>query len=250
MDACRHALVADKGLDAALWNKCITAIVKDVAGGVIPKKVAVKMLEEVAIMAAIVGSAEIIGAIASSSKAAQVGGDLAASDNHVLRVAAQEGHVEVVELLLAKKEEDTELYGDIDPAAKDNAAIQIASQNGRIEVVKLLLMKKENGPESYGGIKPAAGDNYAIRWASANGYVKMVEYLLEKKEGDVDNEHGYQKIDSAAENNKAIRWASENGHAEVVRLLLERKEKRPELCAKLDPAAETNGPLLSLAAIL
>jgi hypothetical protein len=58
----------------------------------------------------------------------------------------------VIRSLFAKKEEKSDLYGDIDPAANGNHAISLVSANGHIKVVKFLLAKKEKRPDLYGEI--------------------------------------------------------------------------------------------------
>jgi ankyrin repeat protein len=51
--------------------------------------------------------------------------------NYAIQTASQNGHTEIVKLLLADKR--------VDPSADDNWAIKRASRNGHIKVVKLLL---------------------------------------------------------------------------------------------------------------
>ena len=58
--------------------------------------------------------------------------DPAASDNHAIRDAAQEGHLHAVKYLM---EEVDSKYG-INPAASDNDAIQSAASEGHLHVVK------------------------------------------------------------------------------------------------------------------
>ena len=78
-----------------------------------------------------------------------------------LSVAAEDGHIEVVESLLEKH----------DPSADNNYAIRAASDNGHIEVVRRLLAD--------GRVDPSADNNYALRFASRNGHVEVVELLLD-----------------------------------------------------------------------
>jgi hypothetical protein len=155
----------------------------------------------------------------------QPGVDPSADDNHAIRWASQKGHLEVVKLLLEQP--------GVDPSAEDNYAIQWASENGHLEVVKLLLKQP--------GVDPSADNNSAIRYASAKGHLEVVKLLLEQPGVDPSAEDNYAirwasakghlevvklllkqpGVDPSANNNYAIRWASENGHLEVVKLLLE-----------------------------
>jgi hypothetical protein len=110
-----------------------------------------------------------------------------------LAKASQNGHVEVVRLLLTDPR--------VDPSALNNYAIRFASQNGHVEVVQLLLSDHR--------VDPSAHDNYAIRWTCYNGHAEVVRLLLSDP-----------RVDPSAQDNYAVSLASRNGHAEVVRLLL------------------------------
>jgi ankyrin repeat protein len=52
-------------------------------------------------------------------------------DNAALRYAAENGHIEIVSLLLSDSR--------VDPSARDNEALKYAARKGHTEVVKLLL---------------------------------------------------------------------------------------------------------------
>ena len=80
-------------------------------------------------------------------------------------MSSQNGHLEVVKLLLADSR--------VDPAYDDNYAIGMSSENGHLEVVKLLLPDKR--------VDPTADDNYAIRLASENGHIEVVKLLSSDK---------------------------------------------------------------------
>ena len=86
-------------------------------------------------------------------------------DNEAIRFASEEGHTEIVELLLQDKR--------VNPSDKDNEAIRYASENGYTEIVELLLQDKR--------IDPSDDDNYAIKNASYNGFTEIVRLLLQDK---------------------------------------------------------------------
>jgi len=132
--------------------------------------------------------------------------DPAAKVNYAIRMASINGHTEVVRLLLADPR--------VDPAAVDNYAIRNASDKGHTEVIKLLLANPDVDPAD-------DGNNYAIRFASMKGHTEVVRLLLERTD-----------VDPAADDNRAIRNASKWGHTDVVRLLLERED--------VDPTADDN----------
>ena len=118
----------------------------------------------------------------------------ACHDNYAIRCASENGHADVVQLLLQDKR--------VDPAADNNYAIVWASQNGHVNVVQLLLQDPR--------VDPAADNNYAIGWASRNGHINVVQLLLQDP-----------RVDPAGSNNLAIRFASSYGHTDVVQLLLQ-----------------------------
>src|SRR3972149_4926138 len=62
----------------------------------------------------------------------QEGADVGAFDNQALRLASENGHLEVVRLLLDK---------GADVGADDNYALRWASENGHLAVVRLVLGK-------------------------------------------------------------------------------------------------------------
>ena len=115
-------------------------------------------------------------------------------DNYAIRRASDNGHLEVVELLLQDKR--------VDPSDWDSLAIKLASMDGHLEVVKLLLQDSR--------VDPSDRNNYAIGIASNNGHSEVVELLLQDK-----------RVDPSDRNNAAIRHASIGGHSEVVKLLLQ-----------------------------
>jgi hypothetical protein len=117
------------------------------------------------------------------------GADVHARDDHALRCASNNGHLEVVKYLVE--------HG-ADVHARDDYALRCASNNGHLEAVKYLV---EHGADVH------ARDDQAQRWASLNGHLEAVKYLVE---------HG---ADVHAEDDFAQRWASLNGHLEVVEYL-------------------------------
>ena len=131
--------------------------------------------------------------------------DPAAQDNAAIRLAADKGHLDLVNRLLQDAR--------VDPAVLGNRAIHSASVNGHVAVVDRLLQDAR--------VYPAAMHNWAIRSATFNGHLAVVDRLLQDG-----------RVDPAAHDNEAIRWASENGHMDVVDRLLQD--------GRVDPAAKDN----------
>lgn len=108
----------------------------------------------------------------------------------VLRCAAENGHLEIVKLLLE---------AGADVHAEDNYALRWAATNGHTEIVRLLL---EAGADVH------AQNKFALKWTAYKGHTEVVRLLLEAG------------ADVHAGDNFALKWAARNGHTEVVELLL------------------------------
>uniref|UniRef100_A0A6C0JVN8 Uncharacterized protein n=1 Tax=viral metagenome TaxID=1070528 RepID=A0A6C0JVN8_9ZZZZ len=111
--------------------------------------------------------------------------------NWPIRIASQNGHVEIVRLLL----EDPR----VDPSEFDNRALQNACSYHHLKVVKLLLTDPR--------VNPSASHNMAL--ACAAGCIKIMEFLLEDP----------RVVSSSL--SSALRLAIVNGYIDAVNLLLE-----------------------------
>jgi len=120
------------------------------------------------------------------------GADIHADNDNALRWASKNGHLEVVEFLVEK---------GADIHANNDGALKWASKNGYLEVVEFLVEK---------GADIHANNDCSLRQASANGRLEVVEFLVEKG------------ADIHADNDGALKWASGNGHLEVVKFLVEK----------------------------
>uniref|UniRef100_A0A6C0JWZ0 Uncharacterized protein n=1 Tax=viral metagenome TaxID=1070528 RepID=A0A6C0JWZ0_9ZZZZ len=89
--------------------------------------------------------------------------DPSREDNWSIRVASQDGYVEIVRLLL----EDPR----VNPADYLNWSIDWASRNGHTEVVRLLLEDPR--------VDPTAHDNLILKWARHSGHTEIVNILTE-----------------------------------------------------------------------
>ena len=116
-----------------------------------------------------------------------------------LMLASQNGHYQVVELLLKE-------HADVNHHRQDGiTALMSASQNGHYQVVELLIKEHTDvNHQMQDGVT-------ALMLASQNGHYQVVELLL-KQHADVN----HQKQDGLI----ALMSASENGHYQVVELLL------------------------------
>jgi hypothetical protein len=95
--------------------------------------------------------------------------DPSANDNYAVRLAAEKGHLAIVERLLRDKR--------VDPSALDNYAVGCAAREGHLAVVERLLDDER--------VDPSADDNYAVRCAADNGHFTVVDRLLSDSRVDV-----------------------------------------------------------------
>jgi ankyrin repeat protein len=127
-----------------------------------------------------------------------------ASDGRTaLMLASDNGHKEIVELLL-KNGADIE--------AKDShgwTALMWASYHGRKEIVEFLLKKRGEAEPADINAKNSYGDT-ALLLASVKGHKEIVELLL-------NNNADIEAKDSVGWT--ALMWASERGHKEIVKIL-------------------------------
>ncbi|KAI2494587.1 serine/threonine kinase [Fragilaria crotonensis] len=135
---------------------------------------------------------------------ANVNAQLDEDGRSALYVASQEGHLEVVRLLLQKKKVDVNLQRD-----SGATALYVAIQNGHVEVVRALLQnnKVDMNLQSTGGFT-------ALYVASEKGYLEIVRLLLQNKKVDVN-------LQCYNDGVTALHIASCHGHVEVVRTLLQ-----------------------------
>jgi hypothetical protein len=97
-------------------------------------------------------------------------------ENLCLRLAAQNGHTEIVKELLKNP--------NVDPATCANYPILFASRNGHTEIVEILLKDDR--------VDPSDVDNWAIKKAAYLGHVDVVVLLT--KDHRVRNKSGFEKF--------------------------------------------------------
>ncbi|KAF0718207.1 hypothetical protein As57867_001832, partial [Aphanomyces stellatus] len=117
--------------------------------------------------------------------------------------ASEDGHAEVVRMLLDHGGVDINIGGE-----NGKSALISASMNGHAEVVRMLL--------DHGGVDINVVDRNGISAlisASMNGHAEVVRVLLDHGGVDINVVERYGQT--------ALIRASENGHAEVVRVLLD-----------------------------
>lgn len=120
-----------------------------------------------------------------------------------LRQAAQNGHADVVKLLL-----DKGAHVDIVDSLGVTPFIA-AAQNGQLEVMQLLADKGANIQAQAQGL----GDVTALLIASQNGHLNVVQYLISKG-ADVNVQA------PGLQNATPVRMAAQNGHLPVVQALV------------------------------
>ena len=88
------------------------------------------------------------------------GADPNANNNHALRWAAKNGHLEVVKVLI---------NSGADPKANNSLALSLAAENGHFKVIKLLIEYEAD---------PKALNSYALKWAARIGHLEIVKLLI------------------------------------------------------------------------
>jgi ankyrin repeat protein len=124
-------------------------------------------------------------------------------DDLCLRKASENGHGEVIRVLLRHKR--------VNPRSMNSYALRIASQKGYHEVVKILLSDQ--------GADPAASDNEALTTACQRGHIEVVRLLL-----------GDKRVSPQVEYNLPLYVASDNNRVEIVKLLLNDKRVTATAC--------------------
>jgi hypothetical protein len=114
-------------------------------------------------------------------------------------IAAQQGHAEVVDCMLASKH--------VDPTARNDKALFDAACKGHAKVVERLLKDDR------------VNASRACEGAFRSGHIEVAKVVLEN-----------DRVDMVAEGKRALVAASEQQAAHVVKLLLQ--DKRLECCAK------------------
>ncbi|KAJ5193312.1 hypothetical protein N7449_009454 [Penicillium cf. viridicatum] len=154
--------------------------------------------------------AAIHGCIRSLAILLQAGADIDAqvNDRTALQAAAEGGHLEVVQALLAAK-------ADVNaPLAKFECktALQAAAEGGHLEVVQTLLAARAdaNAPLAKFECKTA------LQAAAEGGHLEVVQTLLAAR---ADANAPLAKFDGK----RALQAAAEGGHLEVVQALLAAK---------------------------
>ena len=125
------------------------------------------------------------------------GSNVDGGDGAALRSAAENGHPEVVRVLLNASADPDEL--DV---------MLVACGCGRLSIVQVLL---EHGVDLH------AADDAALREACACGHAEIAQLLIE---------HG---ANVRANDDEAIQEASANGHAHIVQLLLQHGAVLPSI---------------------
>lgn len=136
--------------------------------------------------------------------------------------ACEEGHTELVKLLLEK---------GADIHAEDDDSLRRASKNGHFEIVKLLL---ENGVNIH------AGKDSALYVSCVNGHTDIVKLLVEKgadislsgSMNEVNIHFGGTNHLGDTHTTSALQQAAYKGHVEITKFLLEIHRQRGEFPEK------------------
>jgi len=144
--------------------------------------------------------------------------DPTADNSYALRIAAANGHKQIVALLLK--------IFRIDITANEHEAFRKACRNGHLAVAQLLY-DAQIVVDAKRNRQITVQHNYPIRKAAKYGHLGTVEWLLSVG------------ANPDARSNAAICWASANGHLDIVKLLAS--------CTSVNAAAYYNDAALGAA---
>ena len=129
-------------------------------------------------------------------------------DNEAIKLAAELGSVQIVDLLMNDPR--------VDPAVDGDTPLVIALVKNHPGVVMRLIQDPR--------VNTAVENNALIHWAAAHNHIKVVERLIHDP-----------RVDLTSGNNTALCTAALRGHLEVVNLLLRNRD--------VNPAAQDNLPI-------
>jgi hypothetical protein len=127
--------------------------------------------------------------------------DIHKRNHFVLRWAAENGHLKVVQYLCEKFQLTIQ-----DVRSCINEALRLAAFRGHLPVVQYLCEKFQLTIQDVRSL-----DNWALVWAAQNGHLPVVQYLCETYSLTIE--------DVRARNNEALRLAALNCHLSVVQYL-------------------------------
>jgi ankyrin repeat protein len=148
--------------------------------------------------------------------------DLSNIGNRSLAIAAENGHVKVVYLLI-KAENITKTDFRFSEHENEDNAMEIAATNGHSEIVSLLLDAKtfDNTQFRFGQLEHVRSST--LNLALLNGYAKVVSLLLAAKTLGDKKEFRFGVFPGDSRHESAINHATRSGYVELVNVLLEAK---------------------------
>ena len=160
------------------------------------------------LMAAQNGHAQVVEMLLKANPPANVNAVNETNGTFPLLQAAQEGHVQVVEMLLKANP-----LANVNAVNEANGIFPLlqAAQNGHVQVVEMLL--KANPPANVNAVNEANG-TFPLLQAAQNGHVQVVEMLL--KANPPANVNAVNETSGTF----PLLQAAQNGHVQVVEMLL------------------------------
>ncbi|CAK9253068.1 unnamed protein product, partial [Sphagnum jensenii] len=142
--------------------------------------------------------------------------------NTALHVAAQEGHIEIVNTLLNHIKEKYPLQISACINAKGNTSLHLAAENGHLDVVNALLdYRKQSSDEAIAFINAKNKDGLTpLHIASGKGHLETVEAIVKNLAAAYPDK--LSEIVNAKDKNALtpLHYAAHNDHSSVVQALV------------------------------
>jgi ankyrin repeat protein len=120
-----------------------------------------------------------------------------------LFMAAQNGHLKIVQTLLTKEDID------VNKPKKDGCTpLFIAAQNGHLKIVQTLLTIRDDIDVN----KPHVDGRTPLIMACYDGHMEIVRLLVQQSN---------IRLNQSGRGNSALGWATQKNHTEIIQLLTE-----------------------------
>lgn len=174
--------------------------------------------------------------------------EFSGSNVSILKDAVYLGRPDVLEYLVARKDNGAELADDrfdgLDMSSEDNLILRMTCEKGYLEILRFLLQTNERSEFIFPGIDSGCQLTNCLQLACRNGFFGIVKELLQTD--DDTGELLYPTVRPWVSNNLPLRLAALNGCIDIVQFLLQRRHGAYKF-EGIDPTADDQGALRNAA---